>query len=77
MATLDLHIDAGALAQLTELPDQVLSAVAVARQALDGADPGRVGQRTRGADAGTVALPDQLAELPDLGPASGRTSRPA
>ena len=69
MPTLDLHIDAGALAQLTELPEQVLSAVAAAQQALAGADPAGAGNPLTDLIAGLGAVSDQLAELPDLGPA--------
>jgi hypothetical protein len=69
MPTVDLGIDAGALTRLTELPDQILSAVAAAQQALDGADPAGSGNAIADLVAGLGALPDQLAELPDLGPA--------
>src|SRR6476659_4858990 len=69
MPTLDLHIDAGALTQLTELPEQVLAAVAAAQEALAGADPAGAGNALSNLIAGLGALSDQLAELPDLGPA--------
>lgn len=67
MPTLDLHIDAGDLGQLTELPTQILAAVATARQALDGADTAATGNAL--GDLGT--LPGRFGDLPDLGSALG------
>ena len=71
MPTLDLDIDAGALAQLTELPGQILAAVATAREALAAADESDSGNALGALLAGLGTLPDQLAGLPDLGDALG------
>ena len=67
--TLDLGIDAGALSQLSALPDQILTAVATAREALAGADSGDGSNALGSLVAGLGDLPSQLANLPDLGPA--------
>ena len=69
MPTLDLGIDAGALSQLSALPDQILTAVATAREALAGADSGDGTNALGSLVAGLGDLPGQLANLPDLGPA--------
>ena len=67
--TLDLGIDAGALSQLSALPDQILTAVATAREALARADSGDGTNALGSLVAGLGDLPGQLADLPDLGPA--------
>lgn len=74
MPTLSLNIDAGALSQLSELPEQVLAAVATARQALDGANSSDSGNAVGALLNGLGTLPDQLGTLPDLGDALGGLS---
>lgn len=71
MPALSLDIDAGALAQLAELPEQILAAVATARAALDGADSGDGANPLGALLAGLGDLPGQLGSLPDLGDALG------
>lgn len=75
MPTLDLGIDSSALGQLTELPEQVLAAVAAAREALDGASPSEPSNALGGLLSGLAAIPDQIEGLPAVGDAlSGLTA---
>lgn len=71
MPTLDLHIDAGALAELTDLPTRILAAVSVARRALADADAADGDNAVGALLAGLQALPGQLSDLPDLDAALG------